>query len=160
MRGVVICFSMLICACTTGADNQSSQTAVKEIEALYASWRQAVESSDIDGYLRVLHPNVRLLPPGAPAIDGAQSYREFLQPVFATATYEIEIDQLQIIDVVGDTAVAEYEYTILLHRKNPDVGVTEAGALTDDRTAARYFDVLRKTSDGGWRVWRHSWQTK
>ena len=82
----------------------------------------------------------------------------FLVPVFDLATYEIEVDQLQLLDVVGDTATAEYVYTITLNRKNPEVGVTEPGALTGDVTTARYFDVLRKNDEGQWKVWRHSWQ--
>ena len=73
---------------------------------------------------------------------------------------EIEIERKREIDVVGDMASAEYEYTIILTLKNPDVGITEPGALTDTRTSARCFDALRKRKQGEWRVWRHSWQNK
>ena len=131
---------------------------VAEIEALYATWRDAVRGSDINGYLGILHPEIRLLPPGAPAINGLGAYEAFLGPVFANATYEIEIERIQEIDVVGDMATAEYDYTIVLTLKNPDVGIDQPGALTNTRTSARYFDVLRRTDAGEWRVWRHSWQ--
>lgn len=139
---------------TSGLDDE------RQIRALYAAWRDAVESSSIDGYLSVLHADVRLLPPGAAAIQGRENYRAFLQPVFATATYSIEIDRDQDVEVVGDTAVAEYEYTIELNLKDPDVGIDQPGALTAQRTSARYFDVLLKDSNGAWKVWRHSWQAK
>jgi uncharacterized protein (TIGR02246 family) len=132
---------------------------VKAIEALYAGWRHAVEHSNIDGYLAILHDDIRLLPPGAAALQGRDNYGKFLEPVFDTATYDIEIERLQVIEVVGDTAVAEYDYTIHLNLKNPEVAVSEPGALTESSTSARYFDVLLRTEEG-WKVWRHSWQAK
>lgn len=133
---------------------------IEQIQKLYASWRDAVENSNIDGYVNVLHEDVRLLPPGAPAIQGRVNYARFLEPVFLAASYKIDIEQMQVIEVVGDLAVAEYDYRIHLHRKDPDIGITEPGALTQDSTSARYFDVLRKTKNGHWKVWRHSWQAK
>ncbi|MFM8355010.1 MAG: hypothetical protein ACKOBM_08910, partial [Gammaproteobacteria bacterium] len=47
---------------------------VAAIDQLYADWRKAVESADIDGYVAVLDTNVRLLPPDAEAIVGAENY--------------------------------------------------------------------------------------
>ena len=132
---------------------------VSAIENLYADWRTAVQSSDIQGYVANLDPDVRLLPPGAPAINGAANYGEFLKPVFATANYKIDVDRAPEVEVLGDVAVVEYEYTIHLQRIDPHVEVAE-GALTADSNSARYFDVLRKNEAGEWRVWRHSWQAK
>jgi len=135
---------------------QASDADVKAIESLYADWRTAVESSDIPGYVAGLHKHVRMLPPNAPAVQDASSYADFLKPVFEAATYKIEVESYPNITVTGDTAVAEYVYTIVLNLKDPDSGVTEPGALTANRTTSRYFDVLKKT-DAGWRVWRHTW---
>ena len=130
-----------------------------EIDRLYADYRVAVESSDIDGYVNALHPQVRLLPPGAEAIVGAENYAGFLRPVFATADYRIDVVSMPVIEVIGDIATAEYTYIIHLDLKNPEVGVTEPGALTASRTKSRYFDVLRKRADGKWAIWRHTWST-
>ena len=151
MRATLLILMLSILASAHADDD------VAAIEAAYATWRTAVEASDIAGYVSVLHPEVRLLPPGAEAINGADNYAKFLGPVFETATYEIEPHRYPEVIVQGDTAVAEYDYTIHLTLKNPDVEVTEPGALTASATTARYFDVLLKT-DGEWRVWRHSWQ--
>lgn len=157
-------FVVLACAerpdASASTSEKSAASEVPQIEALYERWRTAVRSSDIPGYLNVLHPDVRLLPPGAPAIQGAANYGQFLEPVFATATYEIIVERAPVVEVVGDAAIAEYDYTIVLNQKNPDVGVTEPGAMTATRTSARYFDVLRRLDNGSWRVWRHSWQEK
>ena len=132
---------------------------VESIEALYAEYRAAVEASDIDGYIAILEPDVRMLPPGADPIVSAAAYRAFLEPVFATATYEIEVEQMPSVELLSDRiAVAEYVYTIALTLKDEDVGVSEPGAMTESRNKARYFDVLRKNASGQWRVWRHTWQ--
>jgi len=148
--------SLLCVSLWANAKNVTDED-VRQIDALYASWRAAVEGADVQGYVAVLHPQVRLLPPGAQAINGAANYGEFLGSVFAAATYEIEVLRAPEIQVLGDVAVAEYDYTIHLHQKDPEVGVSEPGALTAAQTTSRYFDVLRK--DGGkWSVWRHSWQ--
>lgn len=131
---------------------------VRAIEALYAAWRDAVERADIPAYVSVLDPDVRLLPPGADPIVGAANYAGFLEPVFAAADYRIEVLRPPQVEVAGDMAVAEYEYVIHLALKDAGTGVTEPGALTAERTAARYFDVLRRQDDGSWGVWRHLWQ--
>ncbi len=159
MRAVVLIMSTLF-ALSALADQQGGKGSadLAAIEKLYQSWRTAVQGSDIPGYVNVLHADVRLLPPGADAIQGARRYAEFLQPVFDTATYRIEVHRYPQIEVYGNTAVAEYDYTIHLSLKNPQVGIAEPGALTASATTARYFDVLRK-DNGAWRVWRHSWQT-
>ena len=160
MRWGLLCLIWVAGICVAGDDKSSGSTDdVKAIEALYAGWRHAVEHSNIDGYLAILHQDIRLLPPGAAAVQGRDNYGKFLAPVFDTASYDIEIERLQDIEVVGDTAIAEYDYTIHLNLKNPEVGVTEPGALTESSTSARYFDVLLRT-DEGWKVWRHSWQGK
>jgi ketosteroid isomerase-like protein len=127
------------------------------IARLYANWRTAVESADIPGYVRVLHEDVTLMPPGAPDIQGAARYAEFLGPVFERATYRIEVVAPPAVEVLGDVAVARYEYVVHLRLKNPERAVSEPGALTASRTASRYFDVLRRRADGGWAVWKHTW---
>jgi ketosteroid isomerase-like protein len=149
----------LVLSSSSFADS-TTDADVAEIEALYETWREAVATGDIPKYLSVVDPTVRMIPPGADVIDSAASYEKFLQPVFEAATYRIEVDRYARIDVFGDHAVAEYDYTIHLSLKNPDQQVTEPGALTASVTQARYFDVLRKNPEGRWKVWRHTWQNK
>jgi uncharacterized protein (TIGR02246 family) len=145
---------------TTAGLVAATDTATEEaaIQKLYADWRVAVERGDIPAYIGVLHPDVRLFPPGAAPIVGAAGYGEFLVPVFASATYRIDVEKLQEVRVMGDIAVAEYEYIINIDLKDPDSAITQPGALTAARSRARYFDVLRKQTDGQWGIWRHLWQ--
>lgn len=44
---------------------------VAVIDALYARWREAVESADVPGHVAVLHSDVRMLPRDADAVVGA-----------------------------------------------------------------------------------------
>lgn len=135
----------------------ATATDIAAIDALYARWRTAVEGADIPGYVSVLHPDVRLMPPGAADIVSAAAYEAFLGPVFADATYRIEVLAMPEIEILGDVAVARYEYAIHLALKDPARGISEPGALTASRTASRYFDVLRRMPNGQWGVWRHTW---
>ncbi len=135
----------------------TTQQDIAAISKLYADWRAAVEAADIERYVRVLDDDVRLMPPGADNIVGAAKYAGFLEPVFATATYKIEVAKPANIEVIGDIAVAEYEYIVHLKLKDDKQGIAQPGALTASRTASRYFDVLRRQADGSWAVWRHTW---
>lgn len=157
-RGMLGLIAGLLIASTASSSLSTSpdDADIREIDALYATWREAVETGDIAKYVSVLHPDVRLLPPGAAAIEGAANYGRFLEPVFAAADYRVEVIEPHTIEVLGDVAVAEYEYVIHLDMKADVQGISEPGALTDERTAARYFDVLKKV-DGRWVVWRHLW---
>lgn len=128
------------------------------IESLYADWRVAVGNGDIPAYIQVLDADVRLLPPGATAIVGANTYAAFLEPVFESATYKIEVVKPPSVEVLGELAIAEYEYVIHLDLKDPQQGVSEPGALTASRSQLQYFDVLRRQPGGDWRVWRHTWR--
>ena len=66
------------------------------IKKLYETWHNAVESSNIDGYINSLDKNITLIPPGGPIISGSENYREFLGPVFKSATYKIQDGEYDI----------------------------------------------------------------
>ena len=145
-----------VLGCTTAP--AGSAPDVDRIQTLYTDWRAAVENGDIPAYVASLAEDVRLLPPGAAPIVGANTYGKFLEPVFETATYRIEVVRPPSVEVIGGLAFAEYEYVIHLDLKNPDQGITEPGALTASRSQLQYFDVLKQQADGAWRVWRHTWR--
>jgi len=140
--------------------NAAMLTQTAAIEQVYARWRTAVENADIPAYVDALHPEIRMFPPGAPVVAGSNSYASFLGPVFEAANYKIEVTQMPQVTLMGELAIAEYEYIIHLDLKDKNVGVTEPGALTANRTRTRYVDVLRKTPAGKWGVWRHTWSVQ
>jgi len=127
------------------------------IERLYASWRNAVEAGSIESYVNVLHDDISLRPPGVSGIDGKSNYATFLVPVFATASYEIQIDTPPKISVLGDTAIVEYDYTITRNVTDESAGELAPGAIQAATTSAHYIDVVTQDSKGNWRVRLHSW---
>ena len=136
---------------------RAAETDHDEILALYQGWIRAVESSNIDGYVNGLHPDVSLRPPGVPGLDGRANYREFLGPVFETARYEITIDTPHAITMMGDAAVVEYDYTILRIVDASAAADLPAGALDGASTTSHYIDVVAKDSSGAWKIRLHSW---
>lgn len=135
----------------------AADTDHDEILALYQGWIRAVESSNIDGYVNGLHPDVSLRPPGVPGLDGRANYREFLGPVFETARYEITIDTPHAVTMMGDAAVVEYDYTILRIVDASAAADLPAGALDGASTTSHYIDVVAKDSSGAWKIRLHSW---
>ena len=96
-----MCTGILV---SSGPFSAEHQIDTREIEALYAEWKIAVEESNIDAYLSNLHDEIRLRPPAGNPINGIENYRRFLGPVFASATYLIEVDRMPIINIFGDIA--------------------------------------------------------
>ena len=69
----------------------TSASETREILDLYKTWVAAVEEGDIESYVSVLHEDVKLMPPTSEPFEGKEKYRAFLEPVFKSADYEIEV---------------------------------------------------------------------
>ena len=127
------------------------------IKKLYETWHEAVESSNIDGYINSLDKNITLIPPGGPVISGAENYREFLGPVFESATYKIQDGEYDI-EVIGDIAIVRSRQTVYLTFKDNANKIQSDGALQDNITTSDYLDVLKRQEDGSWKCLVHTWQ--
>jgi len=127
------------------------------IKKLYETWHRAVESSNIDGYINSLDKNITLIPPGGPIISGLENYREFLGPVFKSATYKIEDGEYDI-EVIGDIAIVRSRQTVYLTFKDNANQIQSEGALQDNITTSDYLDILKRQEDGSWKCLVHTWQ--
>ena len=127
------------------------------IKKLYETWHEAVESSNIDGYINSLDKDITLIPPGGPVISGAENYREFLGPVFESATYKIQDGEYDI-EVIGDIAIVRSRQTVYLTFKDNANKIQSDGALQDNITTSDYLDVLKRQEDGSWKCLVHTWQ--
>ena len=127
------------------------------IKKLYETWHEAVESSNIDGYINSLDKNITLIPPGGPIISGAENYREFLGPVFKSATYKIQDGEYDI-EVIGDIAIVRSRQTVYLTFKDNANQIQSEGALQDNITTSDYLDILKRQEDGSWKCLVHTWQ--
>jgi ketosteroid isomerase-like protein len=129
----------------------------KAIVALYKAWIVAVETGDRQGYLAHLDQNIRMTPPGAVDVINKASYAEFLVPVFDSASYKITPVGDYDIEILGDIAVARYDYIVSVFLNEGVEGVEQAGALSQQESNLKYSDVLRRHEDGSWKVLRHTW---
>ena len=127
------------------------------IKKLYETWHSAVESSNIDGYINSLDKNITLIPPGGPIISGAENYKEFLGPVFKSATYKIQDGEYDI-EVIGDIAIVRSRQTVYLTFKDNANQIQSEGALQDNITTSDYLDILKRQEDGSWKCLVHTWQ--
>tara|TARA_B100001741_G_scaffold91445_1_gene74965 strand:- start:37 stop:549 length:513 start_codon:yes stop_codon:yes gene_type:complete len=137
------------------SNNNQDDSSIKK---LYETWHRAVESSNIDGYINSLDKNITLIPPGGPIISGVENYREFLGPVFKSATYKIEDGEYDI-EVIGDIAIVRSRQTVYLTFKDNANQIQSEGALQDNITTSDYLDILKRQEDGSWKCLVHTWQS-
>ena len=161
---VVAVIAMFAAGCSPS--NDGALQATKEhlqadkdaITELYSRWKTAVEDGDRASYVNVLDEQVTMIAPGAADIVGRDAYAKFLIPVFQHAEYRVEsLGEIQI-DLLGDYALARYDYIV-------HVSMAEGvGKITDNQAAldqlvnkAKYLDVLKRQDTGEWKVYRHMW---
>ena len=154
---ISLCITVSLSLSAITASGQDD-TDTSEILGLYQNWRDAVESANIDGYVAVLHADISLRPPGAKGLDGRDNYSAFLDPVFDSASYEIQIDNAPSVTFLGDAAIVEYDYTIFRRADVDSTADLPPGAIAIAKTSAHYIDVVSRDSSGAWKVRLHSWQ--
>ena len=140
--------------CDSGTDVATDKAA---IISLYESWKIAVKNGNRERYLGLLDENIQLIPPGSKDIIGKDAYAEFLIPVFQHAEFEIVSLGGYKIDVLGDIALARYDYIVNIFPKEPAQGVNRSGLLSKQSNNLKYTDVLRRQQSGEWKVLRHTW---
>ena len=151
---IILSYTVFLKAESISSYNQDNSS----IKKLYETWHKAVESSNIDGYINSLDKNITLIPPGGPVISGAENYREFLGPVFKSATYKIEDGEYDI-EVIGDIAIVRSRQTVYLTFKDNANQIQSEGALQDNITTSDYLDILKRQEDGSWKCLVHTWQS-
>ena len=154
-----VCFVLFLSTTFTLKAESISNTDndITSIKKLYKTWHEAVEASSIDGYIDSLDQNITLIPPGGPIISGSENYREFLGPVFESATYKIKDGEYDI-EVIGDIAIVRSRQTVFLTFKGNENTIQSEGALQKNITTSDYLDVLKRQNDGSWRCLVHTWQ--
>ena len=150
---IILSYTVILKAENISSYNQDNSS----IKKLYETWHKAVESSNIDGYINSLDKDITLIPPGGPVISGAENYREFLGPVFKSATYKIQDGEYDI-EVIGDIAIVRSRQTVYLTFKDNANQIQSEGALQDNITTSDYLDILKRQEDGSWKCLVHTWQ--
>lgn len=160
---ILILFLVFCYACSSEIQTPTKMdTRAADKEAIlnvYSTWNEAVESGDREGYLSVLHNEIRMVPQSAPDIVGIEAYGEFLIPVFNNASYKIINLSDWDIDFIGnDIAQVRYDYIIEVTIKSETEIITDSkAALSKLSNNLKYNDLVIRGTDGQWKVLRHMW---
>jgi len=129
-------------ATTTGPEVEAITTWLAQVTA-------AVNAQSTESTLALYSNDAVFSPPDAPPIN-MDELRSWYRRLFAENTFQFYTEPLDVV-VSGDLAVlrASYEET-----------VTPKGAGESVNNKGSWLIVLRKQTDGSWKLWRDMWSVE
>ena len=126
-------------ATTTGPDVEAITTWLEQVGA-------AVNARNVEGILALYARDAVFSPPDAPPVN-IDELRSWYESMFGENTFQFASEPLDVV-VSGDLAVlrASYEET-----------VTPTGEGEPVTNEGSWLVVLRKQTDGSWKLWRDMW---
>ncbi len=109
---------------------------------------ESLNARDIDRWLNAFAPNAKMLPPGAPPVEGKEAIRAFIRELLTIPSFFVA-HHLASVDVSrsGDLAWVSYSYELTI--KDPDgQPVVESG---------KDISIYAKQPDGSWKVVVDMW---
>ena len=157
MRTPVVAFAGVVLvslsACGTAqqdrAGQQEGDVAVAELDSLRQAWRGAAAQGDIERYMGYLTPDVVVMAPGQPAMNGQDAFRPFVGAFFAGFRIESDENVSEEIVVAGDWAFDRGVYHSVY------LPVDSAPAVRDD---GQYIYLAHHDVDG-WKYARIIWNS-
>ncbi|WP_116133209.1 SgcJ/EcaC family oxidoreductase [Tropicimonas sp. IMCC34043] len=117
-----------------------------EVEAAIAGWQEMFNAGDGQAAANaVFAEDARLLPPGAPMVEGRAAIADFWQTVMDSPAHSLELGLISV-DVLGDTAIETGTWSIMVP--------TDGG---ESRIGGKTLVVWKKQSDGVWRMSQDMW---
>jgi uncharacterized protein (TIGR02246 family) len=130
--------TILLVLALTACDRQPArvfpETAVKE-------WEAARNSRDADAMAAVYSEDAKVLPPGAPVVEGRAAIRTFFRNLFESRPEPADFDEREIV-VLGKFTWRQGIYSVPLRD-----GTMEYGK----------FIQLWKLENGEWKLYRSMW---
>ena len=124
---------------TTGPD-------VEAITAWLAEVTAAVAAGDVEGVLALYAADAVFSPPAAPPLT-VEELRSLYGVMFEESTFAFTSEVIEVV-VSGDLAVLRASY---------DETVTPKAEGEPYDQGGTWLVVLRKQSDGSWKLWRDMW---
>lgn len=115
----------------------------EQLEALAQRLCEGLEQRDIEQVLSCYDPDVVLMVPGAPIVQGIDGLRRYYEGVFAAGVTGAEMRIRQVESLGGDAVAEVGEYRMAL--QPPGVEPFE--------DVGKYLVVCRRDGDGGLRFW-------
>jgi uncharacterized protein (TIGR02246 family) len=141
--------SLVLLACTQTVEQQTTTTGpeVEAIRAWFEQYNAAINAGDLEGWMTFVADDAVVLPPDELPISGMDELRPRYEAVFSTYAFQFT-PRLDEVVVAGDLAVlrAFYEETL-----------TVKGEGETMEFSGLWLMILRKQSDGSWKLWRNMW---
>ncbi len=149
LSAVIFLFVALTLSCCQTAE-VSTEADVTAIQTLAASWKTAVESGDIDGYMALYADDIVQMPPNAPAVKGKQALEEKCLGLFGMFTVEVTwpVAGTEEIIVADGWAFHLSEFVEWLTPKAGGDKIEMRGKI---------IEVCQKQPDGSWKFAREIW---
>lgn len=112
-----------------------------EVEQLNQAFGKAVANQDLDAVMELYAPDAKLLPPGAPMMEGADAIRGFFQAMLDAGVRGLELDSA-VVDGSDDFGVDVGRYRLTLQPPGGESMIDEG----------KYIVVLKRQSDGSLRL--------
>jgi uncharacterized protein (TIGR02246 family) len=134
------------CAPKQDARDIDATADVEAIRSAFAEWVGVSEAGDADAYATFITDDAVFLGPDQPPIAGKATIRPWVAGFFADWQFSFPQWTTDEVIVAGDIAIHRYSGVATLTPKRG------GSPVVADR---KYMDVLRKETDGRWRVARH-----
>ena len=139
-------------ACEAGLARQDSVRDLTRLRAVNDAYRAAWLAGDSAAVLRLFHPGAVLLPHhGDPPVVGLDAIRAFWWPADAPPT------TVTALDLTTDGAEVDGDRGVLWGRFALSFSFEMEGRARSMRNAGTYLMVLRRDTDGEWRITHRMW---
>jgi uncharacterized protein (TIGR02246 family) len=141
---VVVVPSLVICGCFGGEGQLSEEQALREIHRFLESAGDAVNLGDVEAEVNRFAPDGIYMWPDGPSIVGHDSLRAWFERRFARVDVELS-SQTEEVQVFGEWAFERGTYVAIIRPK---------GTAISDTVRGKHLNILRRQSDGTWRISR------
>jgi uncharacterized protein (TIGR02246 family) len=150
--GLRVALVLLALACGPGAEAPDAAHELARLRAVNDAYRAAWLAGDSAGVLRLFSLDAVLLPHhGDPPVVGLDAIRKFWWPPDAPPTTITTLDiTTDGAEVRGDTGTLWGRFTLAFTFESE-------GTRRSLRNAGTYLMVLRRESDGAWRITHRMW---
>jgi len=125
---------------------QTVDSHQRAVRTSFQEWRKAAESGDAEAYVSFLTEDAVVVSPGQAELSGKPAILASVREFVARNSLSFADWRSQEVVVFGDAALHRYTIVTTLHPRGGGNRVAQE---------QRYLDVLRRESDGQWRVSHH-----
>jgi ketosteroid isomerase-like protein len=145
----LLLFSLVICSVVVAQKPTQTDTDTAAINSLYRDWSKATAERGAEGYISFwVADGAAVLPPDAPAIEGKEAIRQWIQK--SLDEYTVKVTSF----VPGSMSVANGWATNRFTMSGERIPKRGGQPV---KFNYKYLDVLQKQTDGSWKFVYRMW---